>query len=137
MEKKIAILNGDGIGPEVTAQSIKVLNAIAQEYGHTFHFREALIGADAIEKTGTALPSETVDICLDSDAVLFGAVGHPKYDNDPSAKVRPEQGLFGIRRALGLFANIRPVITYSGLQHLSPFKASHLEGVDIVIFREL
>ncbi|RXK57772.1 3-isopropylmalate dehydrogenase [Lacibacter luteus] len=137
MEKKIAILNGDGIGPEVTAQSIKVLNAIAQEYGHVFHFREALVGADAIEKTGTALPSETIDICLDSDAVLFGAVGHPKYDNDPTAKVRPEQGLFGIRKALGLFANIRPVITYSGLQHLSPFKASHLEGVDLVIFREL
>ncbi len=137
MEKKIAILNGDGIGPEVTAQSIKVLNAIAQEYGHTFHFREGLVGADAIEKKGTALPAETVDICLDSDAVLFGAVGHPKYDNDPTAKIRPEQGLFGIRKALGLFANIRPVITYSGLQHLSPFKPSHLEGVDIVIFREL
>ena len=90
MEKKIAILNGDGIGPEVTAQSIKVLNAIAQEYGHTFHFREALVGAVAIDKTGTALPSETIDICLDSDAVLFGAVGDPKDDNDPSAKLRPE-----------------------------------------------
>jgi 3-isopropylmalate dehydrogenase len=137
MEKKIAILNGDGIGPEVTAQSIKVLDAIAQEYGHIFHYKEALVGAVAIDKTGTALPSETIDICLDSDAVLFGAVGDPKYDNDPSAKVRPEQGLFGIRQALGLFANIRPVITYSGLQHLSPFKASHLEGVDLVIFREL
>ncbi len=137
MEKKIAVLNGDGIGPEVTAQSIKVLNAVAQHYGHTFHYKEALVGADAIDKTGTALPSETIDICLDSDAVLFGAVGHPKYDSDPSAKVRPEQALFGLRQALGLFANIRPVITYSGLQHLSPFKASHLEGVDIVIFREL
>ncbi len=137
MEKKIAVLNGDGIGPEVTAQSIKVLNAVAQQYGHSFHYKEALVGADAIDKTGTALPAETIDICIDSDAVLFGAVGDPKYDNDPTAKVRPEQGLFGIRQALGLFANIRPVITYSGLQHLSPFKASHLEGVDIVIFREL
>jgi isocitrate/isopropylmalate dehydrogenase len=93
MEKKIAVLNGDGIGPEVTAQSIKVLNAIAQEYGHIFHYKEALVGAVAIDKTGTALPSETIDICLDSDAVLFGAVGDPKYDNDPTAKVRPEQGL--------------------------------------------
>ncbi|NCU03905.1 MAG: 3-isopropylmalate dehydrogenase, partial [Chitinophagaceae bacterium] len=111
MEKKIAVLNGDGIGPEVTAQSIKVLNAVAQQYGHTFHYKEALVGADAIDKTGTALPSETIDICLDSDAVLFGAVGHPKYDSDPSAKVRPEQALFGLRQALGLFANIRPVIT--------------------------
>src|SRR6476620_9286746 len=109
MEKKIAILNGDGVGPEVTAQSIKVLNAIAQQYGHTIHYKEALIGADAIDKTGTALPSETIDLCLDSDAVLFGAVGHPKYDNDPSAKVRPEQGILGIRKALQLFANIRPV----------------------------
>jgi 3-isopropylmalate dehydrogenase len=137
MEKKIAILNGDGIGPEVTAQSIKVLNAIAQQYGHTFHYKEALIGADAIDKTGTALPSETIDICLDSDAVLFGAVGDPKYDNDPSAKVRPEQGILGIRKALQLFANIRPVTTYPTLQHLSPLKASQLEAVDCVIFREL
>lgn len=137
MEKKIAILNGDGVGPEVTAQSIKVLNAIAQQYGHTFHYKEALIGADAIDKTGTALPSETIDLCLDSDAVLFGAVGHPKYDNDPSAKVRPEQGILGIRKALQLFANIRPVTTYSTLQHLSPLKPALLEGVDCVIFREL
>ena len=137
MEKKIAVLNGDGIGPEVTAQSIKVLNAIALQYGHTFHYKEALIGADAIDKTGEALPSETVDICLDSDAVLFGAVGHPKYDNDPSAKVRPEQGILGIRKALQLFANIRPVTTYPTLQHLSPLKPSQLEGVDCVIFREL
>ncbi len=137
MEKKIAVLNGDGIGPEVTAQSIKVLNAVAQQYGHSFHYKEALVGADAIEKTGTALPAETVDTCLDSDAVLFGAVGDPKYDNDPSAKVRPEQGILGLRKALGLFANIRPVVTYSGLQHLSPFKASQLEGIDMVIFREL
>ncbi|MBX9784389.1 MAG: 3-isopropylmalate dehydrogenase [Chitinophagaceae bacterium] len=137
MQKKIAILNGDGIGPEVTAQSIKVLRAIAAQFNHEFIFREALIGADAIDKTGTALPEETIDICLDSDAVLFGAVGHPKYDNDPNAMVRPEQGILGIRKALQLFANIRPITTYASLQHLSPLKAKQLEGVDCVIFREL
>jgi 3-isopropylmalate dehydrogenase len=137
MQKKIAILNGDGIGPEVTAQSIKVLNAVAQQYGHQFDYKEALIGADAIDKTGSALPAETVDICLDSDGVLFGAVGHPKYDNDPAAKVRPEQGILGIRKALQLFANIRPITTYPSLQHLSPLKPKQLEGVDCVIFREL
>ncbi len=137
MNKKIAILNGDGIGPEVTAQAIKVLNSIASLFNHHFEYREALIGADAIDKTGEALPIETVDICLDSDAVLFGAVGHPKYDNDPSAKVRPEQGILGIRKALQLFANIRPVTTYETLQHLSPLKPKQLEGVDCIIFREL
>jgi len=137
MKKKIAVLNGDGIGPEVTKQSIRVLNAIAERFGHTFQYHEALIGADAIDKTGTALPSETIDICLDSDAVLFGAVGHPKYDNDPNAKVRPEQGILGIRKALQLFANIRPITTYPILQHLCPIKPKNMEGVDFVIFREL
>jgi len=137
MHKKIAILNGDGIGPEVTAQSVKVLKAIATQFNHQFEFKEALIGADAIDKTGDALPAATVDICLDSDGVLFGAVGHPKYDNDPSAKVRPEQGILGIRKALQLFANIRPITTYASLQHLSPLKPKQLEGVDCIIFREL
>jgi len=137
MNKKIAVLNGDGIGPEVTKQSIRVLNAIADRFGHSFEYKEALIGADAIDKTGTALPTETIDICLDSDAVLFGAVGHPKYDNDPNAKVRPEQGILGIRKALQLFANIRPVTTYKTLHHLSPVKAKNLESVDFIIFREL
>jgi 3-isopropylmalate dehydrogenase len=137
MKKKIAILNGDGIGPEVTKQSIRILNSIAERFGHSFTYQEALIGADAIDKTGTALPSETIDICLDSDAVLFGAVGHPKYDNDPNAKVRPEQGILGIRKALQLFANIRPVTTYKTLYHLSPVKSKNLEGVDFIIFREL
>ena len=137
MKKKIAVLNGDGIGPEVTKQSIRILNSIAERFGHSFTYQEALIGADAIDKTGTALPSETIDICLDSDAVLFGAVGHPKYDNDPNAKVRPEQGILGIRKALQLFANIRPVTTYKTLHHLSPIKSKNLEGVDFIIFREL
>ena len=137
MKKKIAILNGDGIGPEVTKQSVRVLNAIAERFDHSFTYHEALIGADAIDKTGSALPEETIDICLDSDAVLFGAVGHPKYDNDPSAKVRPEQGILGIRKALQLYANIRPITTYLSLQHLSPLKSKQLENVDFVIFREL
>src|SRR6187549_1424746 len=137
MKKKIAVLNGDGIGPEVTKQSIRVLDAVAERFGHTFTYHEGLIGADAIDKTGTALPSETIDTCLDCDAVLFGAVGHPKYDNDPNAKVRPEQGILGIRKALQLFANIRPVTTYKTLHHLSPVKSKNLEGVDFIIFREL
>lgn len=137
MKKKIAVLNGDGIGPEVTAQSIRILNAVAEKFGHTFTYHEGLIGADAIDKTGTALPSETIDTCLDCDAVLFGAVGHPKYDNDPSAKVRPEQGILGIRKALQLFANIRPVTTYPTLQHLCPLKPANVEGADFIIFREL
>lgn len=137
MNKKIAILNGDGIGPEVTAQSRKVLDAVAAQFHHQFEYKEALIGAAAIDATGSALPQETIDVCLDSDAVLFGAVGHPKYDNDPAAKVRPEQGILGIRKALQLFANIRPITTYTSLQHLSPLKPAHLEGVDFIIFREL
>jgi 3-isopropylmalate dehydrogenase len=137
MNKKIAILNGDGIGPEVTAQSRKVLDAVAAQFGHQFEYTEALIGAAAIDATGSALTQETIDVCLGSDAVLFGAVGHPKYDNDPAAKVRPEQGILGIRKALQLFANIRPITTYPSLQHLSPLKPAQLEGVDFVIFREL
>src|SRR6187431_2560813 len=137
MKKKIAVLNGDGIGPEVTKQSIRVLDAVAERFGHTFTYHEGLIGADAIDKTGTALPAETIDICLNCDAVLFGAVGHPKYDNDPNAKVRPEQGILGIRKALQLFANIRPVTTYPTLQHLCPIKPKNLEGVDFIVFREL
>lgn len=137
MEKKIALLNGDGIGPEVTAQSKKVLEAIAAQYAHTFHFTESLIGAAAIDATGAALPVETIDNCLASDAILFGAVGHPKYDNDPAAAVRPEQGILGIRKALQLFANIRPINTYASLQHLSPLQPSRLKDVDFIILREL
>jgi 3-isopropylmalate dehydrogenase len=137
MNKRIAILNGDGIGPEVTAQSRKVLDAVAAQFHHQFEYKEALIGAAAIDATGLALPQETIEVCLNSDAVLFGAVGHPKYDSDPAAKVRPEQGILGIRKALQLFANIRPITTYTSLQHLVPLKPSHLEGVDFIIFREL
>ena len=137
MEKKIAVILGDGIGPEVTNQSIKVLNMIAKQYGHQFSYEYALMGAVAIDETGNPLPDETIAICKNSDAILFGAIGDPKYDNDPTAKVRPEQGLLKLRKELQLFANIRPVKTYTSLQHLSPLKAKHLENVDFVIFREL
>ena len=137
MEKKIAVIFGDGIGPEVTKQSIKVLNAVAQRYGHQFNYTYNLMGADAIDKTGNPLPDETIAACMEADAILFGAIGHPKYDNDPTAKVRPEQGLLKLRKELQLFANIRPVSTYQSLQHLSPLKSKQLKDVDFVIFREL
>ena len=137
MKKNIAVIEGDGIGPEVTRQSVKVLDAIAEKFGHEFNYSYCLMGAISIDKTGTPLPQETIDICLDSDAILFGAIGHPKYDNDPTAKVRPEQGLLGLRKALQLFANIRPVSTYPSLHHLSPLKTKNIEGVDFVIYREL
>src|SRR5215213_3148634 len=133
----IAVILGDGIGPEVTQQSIRVLDAIAEQYNHQFSYQYCLMGADAIDKTGSPLPDETVDICLESDAILFGAIGHPKYDNDPTAKVRPEQGLLKLRKSLQLFANIRPVSTYPALHHLSPLKEKQLEGVDFVVYREL
>lgn len=137
MNKHIAVINGDGIGPEVTAQSIRVLNAIAEKFGHQFTYTYCLMGADAIDKTGNPLPDETIEVCLNADAILFGAIGHPKYDNDPTAKVRPEQGLLKLRKSLQLFANIRPVNTYPALEHLSPLKAKQLENVDFVIYREL
>src|SRR6476660_734703 len=137
MEKKIAVILGDGIGPEVTQQSIKVLNCIAKQFGHHFIYNYGMMGADAIDKTGSALPEDTIKTCLESDAVLFGAIGHPKYDNDPTAKVRPEQGLLQLRKTLQLFANIRPVSTYATLEHLSPLKSRQLEGVDFIIYREL
>ncbi|MEY4050646.1 MAG: hypothetical protein RL262_1480, partial [Bacteroidota bacterium] len=119
MKKKIAVILGDGIGPEVTEQSIKVLNIIAKQFKHEFSYENALMGAIAIDKTGNPLPDETIKICLASDAILFGAIGDPKYDNDPTAKVRPEQGLLKLRKELQLFANIRPVKTYETLQHLT------------------
>ena len=137
MEKRIAVIMGDGIGPEVTTQSIRVLDAIAERFNHHFTFEFGLMGADAIDKTGSPLPQETIDICRRANAVLFGAIGHPKYDNNPDAKVRPEQGLLQIRRELGLFANIRPIATYPSLEHLSPLKGRQLQNVDFVIFREL
>ena len=137
MKKKIAVLPGDGIGPEVVAEAVKVLDAIAQKYGHEFIYDYGDVGAIAIDKTGNPLPEETLDICLSSDAFLFGAIGHPKYDNDPSAKVRPEQGLLKLRKRLGLYANIRPVTAYDSLIHMSPLKEDKIKGVDFVVYREL
>lgn len=137
MNKNIAVILGDGIGPEVTQQSIKVLHSISEQFGHEFTYNYCLMGADAIDKTGNPLPDKTIEVCLASDAILFGAIGHPKYDNDPTAKVRPEQGLLKLRKTLQLFANIRPVTTYQALHHLSPLKNNRLENVDFVIFREL
>ncbi len=137
MEKKIAVLKGDGIGPEVTDQALKVLNAIEKTFNHKFHYTEALIGAIAIDKTGNPFPKETHQVCLDADAILFGAIGDPKYDNDPNAPVRPEQGLLAMRKALGLYANIRPITTYKVLANASPLKAELVDGVDFVVFREL
>jgi len=137
MVKKIVVLPGDGIGPEVTAQAVKVLKVIGEKYQLEFKFDYGLIGAEAIDKTGTALPEETLDKCKSAEAILLGAVGHPKFDNDPSAKVRPEQGLLKIRKSLGLFANIRPVQTYPLLYKTSPLKEELLKNVNFVVYREL
>ena len=137
MKLNIAVLPGDGIGPEVTKQSIKVLHAIAMEFNHTFYFSHAPVGAIAIDETGDPLPQETLDLCKNSDAILFGAIGDPKYDNDPSAPVRPEQGLLKLRKEMGLFANIRPVKAYDTLLEQSPLKVDRIQGTDISIYREL
>ena len=137
MKLNIAVLSGDGIGPEVTSQAVKALKAIAMEFNHDFVFTKADVGAIAIDNFGDPLPEETLNICKSSDAILFGAIGHPKYDNDPSAKVRPEQGLLKLRKELGLFANIRPVKAYQTLLDKSPLKKQIIEGTDISIYREL
>jgi len=137
MNKNIAVIMGDGIGPEVTKQSLKVLNVIEKLYDHKFQYKFVLMGAIAIDETGNPLPDETLETCFNSDAILFGAIGDPKYDNDPTAKIRPEQGLLKLRKSLQLFANIRPVKTYSSLAHLSPLNTKNLKNVDFVIYREL
>ncbi|WP_276964435.1 3-isopropylmalate dehydrogenase [Chryseobacterium sp.] len=134
---KIAVLPGDGIGPEIISESIKILDVIAEVFQYKFHFDYGLIGAEAIFKTGNPLPEETLKICKESDAVLFGAIGDPVFDNNPEAKVRPEQGLLKLRKELGLFANIRPLKTYASLIDKSPLKREIIEGADIQIFREL
>lgn len=137
MNKTIAVLEGDGIGPEVIHATIKVLNAVEAVFQHTFRYRYYLIGAAAIDQTGEALPAATLEGCLQSDAVLFGAIGDPRFDNDPTAKVRPEQGLLALRKSLNLFANIRPVAAYPALLDLSPLKTERVRGVDMLIYREL
>ncbi|QES92593.1 3-isopropylmalate dehydrogenase [Empedobacter brevis] len=134
---KIAVLPGDGIGPEVVSETIKILKVVEQVFKYNFEFEQALIGAIAIDETGSPLPEETLQLCKNSDAVLFGAIGDPKYDNNPNAKVRPEQGLLKLRKELGLFANIRPIKAYESLLGKSPLKRSYIEGTDMVIFREL
>lgn len=136
MHANIALLPGDGIGPEVVTEGVRVLEAVAQRFGHAFETQAALIGGIAIDTHGTALPDETVKLCQSADAVLLGAVGGPKWD-DPNAKVRPEQGLLGIRKALGLFANLRPVTIRPELVSASPLRPERLEGVDLLVVREL
>ncbi|YBU88219.1 MAG: 3-isopropylmalate dehydrogenase [Candidatus Walczuchella monophlebidarum] len=135
MKKNIAILSGDGIGPEIMRQSIKVLNAIAKKFNHNFVYQEALIGAIAIQKTGDPLPKETLEICMESDAVLLGTVGNTNYDSDH--KIRPEQGLLKIRKVLDLYCNIRPITTYDLLMNSSPLKMEYIKGTDFIIYREL
>jgi 3-isopropylmalate dehydrogenase len=137
MKLTIALLAGDGIGPEVIAQAVKVCDAIAVKFNHQIIWKPALTGAAAIDAVGDPYPDETHEICLNADAVLFGAIGHPKYDNDPSAKVRPEQGLLKMRKKLGLFANIRPTFTFPSLIDNSPLKRERIEGTDLVFLREL
>src|SRR5215471_6694709 len=136
MRALIAVLPGDGIGPEVVREGLKVLAAVGKAGGHTFETREALIGGAAIDAAGTALPPETLELARSADAVLLGAVGGPKWD-DPRAKVRPEQGLLAIRKGLGLYANLRPVAVNPRLVRASPLRPELLAGVDLVVVREL
>jgi 3-isopropylmalate dehydrogenase len=137
MKLNIAVLAGDGIGPEVIEQAIKVSDAIAKKFKHEINWQPALTGAAAIDAVGDPYPDATHEICVASDAVLFGAIGHPKYDNDPLAKVRPEQGLLKMRKKLGLFANVRPTFTFPSLLDKSPLKRERIEGTDLVFLREL
>ncbi len=137
MNFKIAVLPGDGIGPEIVEQAIKVTDAVCEKKGHSVVYTHALTGATAIFATGDPYPPETHQICMESDAVLFGAIGDPRFDNDPKAKVRPEKGLLAMRKQLGLYANIRPVSTFASLLHKSPLKQELVEGVDFVTIREL
>jgi len=137
MKFNIALLAGDGIGPEVIDQAVKVCNAVATKYNHEINWKPALTGAAAIDAVGEPYPDETHDICVASDAVLFGAIGHPRFDNDPSAKVRPEQGLLKMRKKLGLFANVRPTFTFPSLLDKSPLKEERIKGTDLVFLREL
>ena len=137
MKINIAVLPGDGIGPEIVEQAMKAIKAVCMKYNHELTYKPALTGACAIDAVGNPYPDETHELCMQSDAVLFGAIGSPKYDNDPSAKVRPEQGLLAMRKKLGLYANIRPVTTFPSLLHKSPLRAGLVEGVDLMCIREL
>lgn len=137
MAYKIAKLPGDGIGPEIVEQAEKVMKAIGEKFNHEFNFEFGLTGATAIDQVGDPYPDETHELCMNSDAVLFGAIGDPKYDNNPKAKVRPEQGLLGMRKKLQLYANIRPVRTFESLLDKSPLRADLVKGADFLVIREL
>ena len=137
MKLNIALLAGDGIGPEVIDQAVKVSNAVAKKFNHQINWVKALTGAAAIDAVGDPYPEETHQICLNADAILFGAIGDPRFDNDPSAKVRPEQGLLKMRKKLGLFANVRPTFVFPSLLNKSPLKKDLIEGTDLVFLREL
>ena len=137
MNFKIAVLAGDGIGPEISKVGVDVMNAVCKKFGHKVSYEYAICGADAIDKVGDPFPEETFQACMRADAVLFSAVGDPKFDNDPTAKVRPEQGLLAMRKKLGLYANIRPMQTFKSLLHKSPLKAELVDGADFITIREL
>lgn len=137
MKLHIALLPGDGVGPEVLQQAVKCLQAVEETFNHSFIFKEALIGASAIDKTNDPLPQKTLDLCSEADAVLFGAIGDPKYNDNPNAKVRPEQGLLKLRKELGLYTNIRPAKVFPTLIEKSPLKKEIIENTDFIIYREL
>ena len=137
MKLNIALLAGDGIGPEVVDQAVKVCNAVAKKFDHEISWTSAITGACAIDAVGEPYPDATHEVCMAADAILFGAIGDPKYDNDPKAPVRPEQGLLLMRKKLGLFANVRPTFTFPSLIDKSPLKRERIEGTDLIILREL
>jgi 3-isopropylmalate dehydrogenase len=137
MDLKIAVLPGDGIGPEISEQGVAVMTAVCEKFGHNVSYEYALCGAAAIDAVGDPFPEDTYQKCMAADAVLFSSVGDPKFDNDPTAKVRPEQGLLAMRKKLGLFANIRPVETFECLIHQSPLKEDLVRGADFICIREL
>lgn len=137
MELKIAVLAGDGIGPEISAVGVDVMTAICEKFGHNVTYEYAICGAHAIDEVGDSFPEQTYEICKQADAVLFSAVGDPKFDNNPKATVRPEQGLLAMRKKLGLFANIRPVQTFECLLHKSPLRMELVKGADFICIREL
>ena len=137
MKLNIAILPGDGIGPEITEQALKVIKAVAEKFSHELTYEYGLTGAAAIDEVGDPYPDSTHELCMRSDAVLFGAIGHPRFDNDPKAKVRPEQGLLAMRKKLGLYANIRPVEAFQSLLHKSPLRRELVDGANFVCIREL
>lgn len=137
MKLNITVLPGDGIGPEIVAQALEVTKKICEKFNHELVYKEGLVGAAAIDAVGNPYPEETHKLCMESDAVLFGAIGSLKYDNDPSAKVRPEQGLLAMRQKLGLYANIRPVTTFPSLLHKSPLRTELIEDADFMCIREL